>query len=199
MKKFLILMLAVMFISLNACHTGSPPKYEKKAKQEQVVQANYQIQMAHVVEQNAEQVYFVRNVSEVPDMSAENKTNDGKAEFGQLNENDYYTVKNSRLASDEQTRLPIIRAVYNADQSSGDAKYYLTQAVDSTGNQEGGGSWSWATDNWVALLFGFMAFVKIIVNLTPTDKDNKIFAWFDTILNAIFPNRKTGGGTHTST
>ena len=50
--------------------------------------------------------------------------------------------------------------------------------------------------NWLELLIGFMAFIKIIVNLTPTEKDNKIFTWLDSIFDVIIPNYKKGGGKH---
>tara|TARA_R110002050_G_scaffold100344_1_gene207717 strand:+ start:145 stop:354 length:210 start_codon:yes stop_codon:yes gene_type:complete len=45
------------------------------------------------------------------------------------------------------------------------------------------------TENWIAILVGFMAFVKVIVNLTPTEKDNQVFGWIDTIINVIIGNR----------
>jgi len=44
------------------------------------------------------------------------------------------------------------------------------------------------TENWVELLIGIMAFVKVITNLTPTEKDNKIFGWLDTMIDALVPN-----------
>jgi|TARA_R100000329_G_scaffold5253_2_gene6880 hypothetical protein len=50
--------------------------------------------------------------------------------------------------------------------------------------------------NWLVLLIAFMSFLKVIVNLTPTDNDNKIFGWIDSVFNAIIPNYKKGGGQH---
>jgi hypothetical protein len=50
--------------------------------------------------------------------------------------------------------------------------------------------------NWLELLIGLMAFVKIITNLTPTEDDNKVFSYLDNIFNAIIPNYKKGGGKH---
>ena len=44
------------------------------------------------------------------------------------------------------------------------------------------------TENCVELLIGLMAFAKVITNLTPTEKDNKIFGWLDTIIDALVPN-----------
>lgn len=55
---------------------------------------------------------------------------------------------------------------------------------------------AWLSDNWLMFLFGFMGVLKIIVNLTPTERDNQVYAWIDNIINLIFPNRKKGGGTH---
>lgn len=43
-------------------------------------------------------------------------------------------------------------------------------------------------ENWAALLIGLMAFVKVVVNLTPTEEDNKVFGYVDTIINVL-----TGG------
>tara|TARA_R110001592_G_scaffold165959_1_gene400617 strand:- start:8230 stop:8442 length:213 start_codon:yes stop_codon:yes gene_type:complete len=44
-------------------------------------------------------------------------------------------------------------------------------------------------ENWAELLFAFMAALKVVVNLTPTEKDNQIFGWLDTIINVIIGNR----------
>mgnify|MGYP003136320699 FL=1 len=45
-------------------------------------------------------------------------------------------------------------------------------------------------ENWLELLVGIMAFAKVVTNLTPTQTDNKIFGWIDTIIDAIIPNYK---------
>ena len=52
------------------------------------------------------------------------------------------------------------------------------------------------SQNWLELLIALMALAKVVVNLTPTDKDNQVFGWLDSIFNAIFPNYKAGGGKH---
>ena len=52
------------------------------------------------------------------------------------------------------------------------------------------------SENWLELLIGLMAFIKIIINLTPTEEDNKVFGYLDSIFNALFPNYKKGGGNH---
>lgn len=45
------------------------------------------------------------------------------------------------------------------------------------------------TDNWGELLIAVLAFAKVVVNLTPTEKDNKVFAWLDALVDAIVPDR----------
>lgn len=39
------------------------------------------------------------------------------------------------------------------------------------------------TSNWMPLLIGLMAFIKVIVNLTPTEKDNAVFGKIDSFIN----------------
>jgi len=46
--------------------------------------------------------------------------------------------------------------------------------------------------NWAELLIAIMAMVKVVVNLTPTEKDNKIFGWIDTLIDAIISDKKKG-------
>lgn len=50
-------------------------------------------------------------------------------------------------------------------------------------------------ENWAELLLAIMVFLKVVVNLTPTKRDNEIFGLIDTLINAIVPNYKKGGGT----
>jgi len=45
-------------------------------------------------------------------------------------------------------------------------------------------------DNAAELVLGVMAFAKIIVNLTPTEKDNQVFGWLDVLINTIITDRK---------
>lgn len=46
------------------------------------------------------------------------------------------------------------------------------------------------TDFWAELLLGLMAFVKIIVNLTPTETDNAVFGYIDLLITAITGDRR---------
>jgi|TARA_Y100000356_G_C11186374_1_gene249665 hypothetical protein len=45
--------------------------------------------------------------------------------------------------------------------------------------------------NWAELLIAIMALAKVIVNLTPTEKDNKVFGWLDTFINSIVADRRS--------
>ena len=44
--------------------------------------------------------------------------------------------------------------------------------------------------NWGELTIGALAFIKIIVNLTPTETDNQVFGWFDTLINMIVTGKQ---------
>ena len=45
-------------------------------------------------------------------------------------------------------------------------------------------------NNWGALLVAVMALAKVIVNLTPSGADNKVFGWIDVLINAIITDRR---------
>ena len=45
-------------------------------------------------------------------------------------------------------------------------------------------------ENWAVLLLAFMAFLKVVVNLTPTTKDNQIFGYLDVLITAITGDRR---------
>lgn len=45
-------------------------------------------------------------------------------------------------------------------------------------------------NNWAELLIGLMAALKVVVNLTPTTKDNMVFGWLDTLINSIIGDRR---------
>ena len=51
-------------------------------------------------------------------------------------------------------------------------------------------------NNWLELLIAVMALVKVITNLTPTDKDNNIFGWIDKLINIVVPNYNKKGKKH---
>ena len=50
-------------------------------------------------------------------------------------------------------------------------------------------------NNWGALLMGLLGFADMVARLTPTEKDNSIINFLATLLNAIIPNLKKGGGS----
>ena len=44
-------------------------------------------------------------------------------------------------------------------------------------------------ENWGELTLAVLAFLKVIVNLTPTESDNKVFGYVDTLINLIIADR----------
>tara|TARA_R100000329_G_scaffold131927_1_gene111332 strand:+ start:366 stop:611 length:246 start_codon:yes stop_codon:yes gene_type:complete len=56
--------------------------------------------------------------------------------------------------------------------------------------EQGSAVWNFILANLGELIIGLLAFVKIIVNLTPTEKDNKVFGWLDSLINMIVADRK---------
>lgn len=44
--------------------------------------------------------------------------------------------------------------------------------------------------NWAELLLALMVFVKVVVNLTPSINDDRVFAYVDLLLNAIIANNQ---------
>ncbi|HEY3371174.1 MAG TPA: hypothetical protein VGK10_10020 [Prolixibacteraceae bacterium] len=49
--------------------------------------------------------------------------------------------------------------------------------------------------NWGSLALGLLTFLDVVARLTPTTRDNSIVNLLSTIINAIIPNFKKGGGT----
>jgi len=45
--------------------------------------------------------------------------------------------------------------------------------------------------HWAELLIGAMAFFKVLANVTPTKKDNKIFGYLDDLVNYFVSDKKT--------
>jgi len=49
--------------------------------------------------------------------------------------------------------------------------------------------WDFIIDNLAELVIGLMAFIKIIVYITPTEKDNQVFGYIDALINMVFSDR----------
>jgi len=45
------------------------------------------------------------------------------------------------------------------------------------------------TQNWAELILGLLSFTKVIVNLTPTEKDNEVFAKIDKFINYFIKDK----------
>jgi len=53
---------------------------------------------------------------------------------------------------------------------------------------------SFLARNWGALTLGLLGFFDLVARLTPSEKDNSILNFLNSVLNAIIPNLKKGGG-----
>ena len=51
-------------------------------------------------------------------------------------------------------------------------------------------------NHYPEIILAVMGLAKVIVNLTPSEKDNKIFNWLDKLIDVFIPNLKKGGGKH---
>jgi len=45
-------------------------------------------------------------------------------------------------------------------------------------------------ENWAELVLGALAFIKIVVRLTPGVKDDAIFNYIDKVIDFILPNNE---------
>jgi len=71
----------------------------------------------------------------------------------------------------------------------------VSSSIEATlGDTEPVATGNFFTNNWGALLMGLLGFADLVARLTPSVKDNSILNFLNTILNAIIPNLKKGGG-----
>jgi len=60
---------------------------------------------------------------------------------------------------------------------------------------------AWFTENSdvvFELVMALILILEIVVNLTPSDKDNSILLKIKNVIAFLFPNRRKGGGKHES-
>lgn len=66
-----------------------------------------------------------------------------------------------------------------------------TAMVATEAPNEAAAETSWVTlGNLMEILVALMVLAKVVINLTPTEKDNKVFGLVDSILNSIVPDRR---------
>jgi hypothetical protein len=46
------------------------------------------------------------------------------------------------------------------------------------------------SENWAELVLALLALVKVVVNLTPTEQDNKVFGYIGVLINLIISDRR---------
>ena len=72
----------------------------------------------------------------------------------------------------------------------------LSSSIEATvGDLEPVAKGNFFTNNWGALLMGLLGFADLVTRLTPSVKDNSILNFLSSVINAIIPNLKKGGGT----
>lgn len=49
-------------------------------------------------------------------------------------------------------------------------------------------TWDFLASNWAELLLALLAFVKVVIRLTPTLKDDQVFGLLDRVLESFLPN-----------
>lgn len=50
--------------------------------------------------------------------------------------------------------------------------------------------WDFIKNNYILLVWGLVAFIEVIVRLTPSDRDNSIFNKVKRMLDILIPNVK---------
>ena len=48
----------------------------------------------------------------------------------------------------------------------------------------------WFTENLAELVLALLAFIKVIVNITPTTADNQVFGYVDVLINMMIKDRR---------
>ena len=72
----------------------------------------------------------------------------------------------------------------------------LSSSIEAkVGDLETAAKGNFFSNNWGALLMGLLGFADLVTRLTPTVKDNSILNFLSSVLNAIIPNLKKGGGS----
>ena len=72
----------------------------------------------------------------------------------------------------------------------------VSSSIEATvGDTEPFAKGNFFTNNWGALLMGLLGFSDLIARLTPSAKDNSIINFLTSVINAIIPNLKKGGGS----
>ena len=112
-------------------------------------------------------------------------------------------VLNSTIvtASDKGLTLPIrlnmpTQQVAQTDLVAQSSDVGTELKVVFTSPKSGMGFANWLSENKMAFLAVLIFGISIVVNLTPTDKDNSIFLILKRIFDTFIPNRALNGTTH---
>ena len=74
---------------------------------------------------------------------------------------------------------------------------FVSSSIETTVSEPSlpAGKGNFFTNNWGALLMGLLGLSDLIARLTPSAKDNSIINFLTSVINAIIPNMKKGGGS----
>jgi hypothetical protein len=188
MKKYFF--LTMLLVGLMACSTAPPPP-DVFSDSQRVTQT--------ITGTEIPLVYAFYDAALTKDYSV----NSGKSFANRLSieakKEKVMFVAQVREVPHEQVGL-----VISVDNLSANNNLYASlsagyQEISEPPNETIGNSLGFFQEHWISLLVGLLAFGKVVTNLTRTEKDNKVFAWIDSLINGIIPNLKKGGGTHATT
>ena len=184
MKKYIFLVM--LLVGLMACTTAPPP-----VEQMNVAEVN-----ATVSETQTPVLFAFLDAALTEDYSYSSGNSLAKRLIIETNRKNAFNVEQVQEVPDKYGDL-----VIRVDDLSKEINLYASlsagyQPEIEVPDEVIDDGLNFLQEHWIALLIGILAFGKIVVNLTPTEKDNKVFAWLDSLINSIIPNLKKGGGTH---
>ena len=72
----------------------------------------------------------------------------------------------------------------------------VSSSIETTvGDTEQTAKGNFFLNNWGTLLMGLLGLSDLVARLTPSAKDNSIINFISSVINAIIPNLKKGGGS----
>ena len=103
-----------------------------------------------------------------------------------------FAVQSCDKAATDNTP-PAVAKIVRVNQAP--QKDSIALSVTVSTREQGQSIGNWAAFNWIGLVTILLFGLQVIVNLTPTEKDDNVFNLFKRIVNAIIPSNKRGGGT----
>lgn len=96
-------------------------------------------------------------------------------------------AETGNIAAEETPSTPVV--------SASDAPTPSTPVEDVEPDSFWARLWAWLVENWIAAIMGFIVAGEFLARFTPTENDNRWFAWLRDFVDRLFPSFKRGGGT----